>query len=398
MYCFSLFSSPSNEFFIMDNHEDVCSQEKLLDLFSTRYTAITSANVSSESEDAFCIHLCHDSNWGNIGISLSDNSVVVLTRDTLQHVVSFKPHGKPVTGLRFSPINSNLLVSCSLDGTAKIWDVRSNKCERKLETFSDDETESCLKPLTCFDLSLNDRILCAGTELIQDDVFLLFWDLRTGKSLGGYTECHSDDITQVQFHPVQQDTMASASTDGLVNIFDIGQSTEDDALMYSLNSDVTIDRMTWMKVNEKYERLAVITDIQSLQYWDIKEAAPLHSFSREQVTESMKRKSVDESYIVSVHMLHGSDNPMVLVGSGMETGNCLRTLQLDLSLGKLNPEGILQCKQEQLMTRAALYDDRADTFVTAGECGIVRVWKPENNSMITKQSVTKSKSHRKKPY
>lgn len=53
------------------------------------------------------------------------------------------------------------------------------------------------KTFNCFDVSSNDRLLVGGTDLVGSDSFILFWDIRGQKMLGGYWESHSDDITQV---------------------------------------------------------------------------------------------------------------------------------------------------------------------------------------------------------
>lgn len=55
------------------------------------------------------------------------------------------------------------------------------------------------KPLTCFDVAGNNQILSAGTELFEGDAYILFWDIRQQKLLGGYWDSHTDDITQVRF-------------------------------------------------------------------------------------------------------------------------------------------------------------------------------------------------------
>ncbi len=105
-----------------------------------------------------------------------------------------------------------------------------------------------------FDINCTGQFLCAGTEKVKDDSYLLFWDIRSTKHLGGYWESHQDDVShvnlrsalngliihsqncnrllQVQFHPTEPDTLASCSTDCLINIFDISQSDEDDALQF----------------------------------------------------------------------------------------------------------------------------------------------------------------------
>jgi hypothetical protein len=63
--------------------------------------------------------------------------------------------------------------------------------------LDDTEGSGNLKPLSDFDVAFNGRFICGGTELIDDDAFLLFWDVRSTNLLGGYWESHTDDITQV---------------------------------------------------------------------------------------------------------------------------------------------------------------------------------------------------------
>ncbi len=96
------------------------------------------------------------------------------------------------------------------------------------------------KPLLSFDVSLGDQLLSAGTELVKEDSYLLFWDLRSTKLLGGFWESHSDDVTAVEFHGTQTHSIASGSTDGLLNVYNLLQPSEDDALLYSFNTESSV--------------------------------------------------------------------------------------------------------------------------------------------------------------
>ena len=49
---------------------------------------------------------------------------------------------------------------------------------------------------------------------------------------------------QVHFHPSTEKSMVSGSTDGLINVFDIMQTTEDDALISTYNTEATVVRHT----------------------------------------------------------------------------------------------------------------------------------------------------------
>lgn len=61
-----------------------------------------------------------------------------------------------------------------------------------------DETDTSLKPLSCFDVSCDGRFIVAGTDVLKDDAFLLFWDIRSTNLLGGYWDTHQEDVTQVK--------------------------------------------------------------------------------------------------------------------------------------------------------------------------------------------------------
>lgn len=112
----------------------------------------------------------------------------------------------------------------------------------------DSTEEGKLKPLASFDLSCDERLIAGGTEHIGGDAFILFWDVRYSNSklngrnslLGGYWESHMDDITALAFHPEKRDALASGSTDGLINVFDLKQVSEDQALTYSLNTESSV--------------------------------------------------------------------------------------------------------------------------------------------------------------
>ena len=54
--------------------------------------------------------------------------------------------------------------------------------------------------------------------------------------------CHVNSA-QVKFHPNKSDWLATGSTDGLVCVFDISQSSEEDALVTTLNSESSVVSM-----------------------------------------------------------------------------------------------------------------------------------------------------------
>lgn len=368
---------------------------KMNDSYIKEYKAVTSLHVAKEE---YCLELAPSHEWKTLAVSSSDKLVTLMETETLTKTLTLEPHSEPITGTRFSRSDSNILWTSSLDGSIKLWDLRSSHCEKEL--VGKTEASEVTKPITCFDISMNERILCGGTELVEEGAFILFWDIRGKEVLGSYFESANDDITQVVFNPQQDDMLATSSTDGLLNVFDISQNSESDAFTYCLNAEVAAGKLCWLSHGGKYERLAATTDLETLQYWDIREAAPLHSFTREEVANAMKCQEADESYVVSVTTFIDSDDPIVIAGFHTESeSDCLQTLRLDLSSGQLRPHGTFVARQPLLMTRSVLYQPPTDSFYTGGECGVVSLWRPEAQTSAGKERVTKKKKqHRSKPY
>lgn len=107
----------------------------------------------------------------------------------------FSSHKALLSGLKFDPGNDNIIYVSRVSGECSSFDLRSNEVTYK---YSDD-SNGALKTFTCIDVNQNSRILCCGTDKIRGDAFLLFFETRQRKLLGGYWESHEDDITNVSF-------------------------------------------------------------------------------------------------------------------------------------------------------------------------------------------------------
>lgn len=64
----------------------------------------------------------------------------------------------------------------------------------------------------------------------------MYRDLRTPQTpKTQYNEVHSDDVTELTFHPTQPDLLLSGSTDGLVNVCDTTIVDEDEVVIQTFN-------------------------------------------------------------------------------------------------------------------------------------------------------------------
>uniref|UniRef100_A0A3Q3X5Y9 WD repeat-containing protein 89 n=1 Tax=Mola mola TaxID=94237 RepID=A0A3Q3X5Y9_MOLML len=172
---------------------------------------------------------------GLLAVSCSNFTVRLHNKETLQPVGEFRGHSGPLCGVVFSHTCPDFLYSGSADGTVRGWDVR-RPGTKAAQVFKGEPSHSYCS----FELSCGGTLLCAGTEQVnEEDSFLVFWDVRKpgGGLLGVFSESHSDDVTQVRFHPRDKDRLATGSTDGLVNVFDLSRGTEEEALQATCNSD-----------------------------------------------------------------------------------------------------------------------------------------------------------------
>lgn len=312
-------------------------------------------------------------------------------------------HEEKIVDVKFGTNNSDLssiVYTGSEDGTIKLWDLRLR--EKCVSIFKDD-SDSTLKPLSCFDVSCNGRFLVAGTDVLKNDAFLLFWDVRTTNLLGGYWDSHQEDITQVKFHPDEEKTVISGSTDGIINLFDVTQTTEKDALQLSFNTNSSVSSLKWLKNENQDSVISCITHTEDLQLWYTTGSSPYIIISRDTISNSMNIKPDVFSQVISCHQTDNNGNMMLLVGNNHGKGEHLQSLEINNS--ELSPRTLF--KNNKQIIRCSWYSSDDGIMITGGEAGILNVWIPsdENDtSAMTKKCSLKNmskvslKNRKSKPY
>jgi len=203
-----------------------------------------------------------------------------------------------------------------------------------------------LKPLLTFDVSQNDQLLCGGTELIGgQDSYLLFWDVRSTKLLGAYWESHADDVTTVNFHPDKVHSLVSGSTDGLINVFDLKEPNEDDALLYSFNTDSSVESLKWNvdspmnnvagKKSLPESSVTCVTHTNDVQIWDAESGDKFAHFTRQNVADTMMRSNADAVYINGCYK--AANCPVGILTCSLK-GSCTR--YLSICGDTLQPNGV----------------------------------------------------------
>lgn len=246
-----------------------------------------------------------------------------------------------ICGIRFANENSTTLFVAEASGNIYTYDIRTKPAP--VQTFHNADIDPVV--FSCFDVNVNDKILCAGTERSTSDAYVVLFDVRECSTLATYTDSHRDDLTQVKFHPNKSNKLASGSTDGLINVFNVNEPDEYDALEYCLNTESSVQTLNWhpnqnkMQMNDDSDDnddgdtsdlLSCITDTNDFQLFNVNESELLFQAKRSEITASIKRKVESDCYLVSCHNHQpNGDEIFVLAGSNFGSGNCLRSLIVD---------------------------------------------------------------------
>lgn len=370
-----------------------------MDGLEEKLRGLSVARRSSPEEPTYLLDVALQPT-GLLAVSCSNFTVHLHNKDTLHLLGEYRGHGGPLCGVVFSHTSPDFLYSGSADGTVRGWDVRRPGTEAAQMFKSDPAHSYC-----SLDLSCSDTLLCAGTEQVDDeDSFLVFWDIRKpGRLLGVYSESHSDDVTQVRFHPRDKDRLASSSTDGLVNVFDLSRGTEEEALLATCNSDSSAGSVCWSGAD--YTHLLCLSHDEGLHLWDLGQLdtdEPLTLFSTSDarsLTPLADRGGVD--YLVGGWWLEEAQK--LLVVGGKNSG--------DLHLMECDDGGLRLLRSleggHSSTVRCFLWDATEEALVTGGEDAQLLLWKPggeelaagKRESMKSESALRlKSRPHKKHGY
>lgn len=353
----------------------------------------TSAVQTEQGTEDYVLDLAVQSGIGNpiVAATSSNYSIRLFTRQTFAQTGTIKGHEDVITSIRFGKTDPFLLMSSSLDKTIRCWDLRTDTSKAAQIFRGSSKTNNLFRGT---DVNASDRVLCAGMESdAEDNAYLLFWDRRGGRLLGCYSESHEDDITQVCFHPENADKLATGSTDGLVCVFDISQTNEEDALSLVLNSCSTVAKVGW--IGSDFSNIYCTTDIDTFHVWDTGEGDLV--VEKTDLKEALNDSdSVD--YIVD-HLCSNSDDTYLL--GGQHNGN----LKIIHIRGEDKPEVVSSLTQGHNSTvRCLHWDKKTNSLVTGGEDSLLCLWTTEDKqsssppSLKLKTKTGKSVSKRKAPY
>ncbi|XP_057725942.1 periodic tryptophan protein 2 [Arachis stenosperma] len=156
--------------------------------------------------DVNCLAYSPDSQL--LATGADDNKVKVWTVSSGFCFVTFSEHTNAVTALHFMASN-NCLLSASLDGTVRAWDLLRY---RNFRTF----TTPSSRQFVSLTADQSGEVICAGTK----DYFEIFvWSMRTGRLLDVLSG-HEGPVHALMFSPTNN-ILTSSSWDKTVRLWDV---------------------------------------------------------------------------------------------------------------------------------------------------------------------------------
>ncbi|KAH8369920.1 hypothetical protein KR093_001450, partial [Drosophila rubida] len=399
--------SSEDEEDIDDN--DTCAAHELSAKFRFHYPQ-DEASLSLKRD--YVLRLCANKGFTCIAAGLSDTTVKLydlnasglLTAIHHERVTTVENLNNvdTICGVRFFDDSANVLLVGTTNGSVRLLDLRMQGVQTEYRYKGDAGNQNGLPPvpqtISCFDLNANSRIICCGTNKYMGNAYMLFFDVRASKQLGVYEESHDDDVTAVLFHASNPDLLCSGSTDGLINVFDINEDDEYDALLNTINTESSVDRINWHRNEQGQDLISCITHTNDFKCYEYKEGDELLSFDRSKITAGILRKSAANFNLINAHNL-ADGSVFLLAGTNHNRGEVLRSVTVPAKETIVPLTNFVGNKQ---IVRDSLYNAERNLLVTGGESGIITVWTSDNsnirNSSNLKSKSKAAKSHKKNPY
>jgi WD40 repeat protein len=154
------------------------------------------------------------------------------------------------------------------------------------------------------------QTIAVGTELQNHTASIFLWDVRSSPSpKAHYQEVHSDDVTELVFHPVDPAMLLSGSTDGLVNIYDTRIADEDDLTLQTFNHNSSIHHAAFLTGTE----VVALSHDEQFALYDMDEARENGDAAQ---SWGDLRKVLGRQYVANV--VAKTDGSGAIVGAGAQ--------------------------------------------------------------------------------
>ena len=270
---------------------------------------------------------------------------------------TFTNHTAAVTGICFTGRDSSVIVTSSLDGTVRAFDLRRYRNFRTMMATGDKPGDHA--QFSCVAADSSGEMIAAAS---RDSFEVYLFNLRTGKLLERFSG-HQAPVSSVAFHPLKAE-LASCSWDGSLmirNIYAKEKSKTTDAIDIDIGGDLlalayrpdgeeiavssTKGELSFVKTGEIYEVNNQINISRDL------------SLGRQDYDRFSGKKRKDQGGFSS--LAYTSNGRQIYCGGGQALNCCLYDIKAQILLAKYettpsrsqsgNTEGVLKKRQEEVL-------------------------------------------------
>ncbi|GAB1310537.1 WD40-repeat-containing domain protein [Madurella fahalii] len=275
-------------------------------------------------------------------------------------------HGNLITAKVYNAADA-IICTTGENGTVSVWDMRLDPTNAQAMQIGGN-----LPGLISLACSSETNAVAAGTELANHQASILIWDLRSPSSWRiQYNEVHSDDITELSYHPSEPTLLLSGSTDGLVSVLDTTVTDEDDLILQTFNHG-SVHRAGFLNVTEVY----AASHDEKFALYDMAEHAAKGSAT---LDLGDIREALGCQYLAGVTTK--VDGAGAVVGVGSQDHEMFQLIHLargaagGWALDRETAVELPGAHGSELVRSFCFFDEQQVVF-TAGEDGCVKAWRP----------------------
>ncbi|KAI5921115.1 WD40-repeat-containing domain protein [Camillea tinctor] len=281
-------------------------------------------------------------------------------------IIDLVTHHGNITCARGFDLANSVVCTAGEDGSVSMWDLRQDAPNAEVARLTDDQV-----PILSLACSSTGFSVVAGTELQNHQASILIWDVRsTPKPKLHYKEVHSDDVTELNFHPSDPNILLSGSTDGLVNICDTRITDEDEVVIQTFNLDSSIHHAAFLNDTEVF----ALSHDERLALYDMAEGCEKGSATTD---FGDMRTVLGCQYIANVFAK--ANGAGAVIGAGAHDQEAFEMIHLTKgegwNLDKANSVVLPGAHSSEIVRSFCFYDEARMVF-SAGEDGYIKAWRP----------------------
>ncbi len=285
-----------------------------------------------------------------VGSAHDDNSVKIWDTETESELVGFKGHTEVINKLSFSSDNTRL-ASCSTDETIIVWDVKKRKQQSKLIGHKDNIKAITFSPV-------DKELLVSGSS----DGTVRMWNSTTGKELAIISTGHTSSVKALAF-TADNAMLCSGASNGTVQIWDVNTGKEfpspsfphqDTTTVIGFSSDATLFASNGIETKVNSEGKATMTSWMNYgktQFWMMPTGDELTTF---------KGDAIDIAFSPDNKLAAFGLRESLIVFFDVNSGDLLHSIEVDKAFDRkvvFSPNGKLIATYGKRVSTRIWYTD-----------------------------------------